>query len=62
MITIPLWIIRYEHFIRHVWRMDAYFHQPASRWTVREAWFVAGVIAQTCREIRQERAEASPHA
>lgn len=36
-----------------VWRRDDYWHQPAARWTIREAWFVAGVIAQTCLEIRR---------
>ncbi len=27
------------------------------RWSVRDAWFVAGVIAGTCAEIRRERAD-----
>lgn len=35
-----------------VWRLDAWAHQPAARWSIREAWFVAGVVAQTCLEIR----------
>lgn len=34
---------------------DDYYHQPAARWSPSEAWFVAGVIAQTCREIRALR-------
>lgn len=46
---------RLREFCRLVWRMDAYYHQPASRWTILEAWFVAGVIARTCREIREGR-------
>lgn len=47
--------MRFREFLKLVWRTDAYYHQPASRWTIREAWFVAGVIARTCREIRRER-------
>ena len=48
--TSRLWV-----FVGTVWRMDDYYHQPAARWTIREAWFVAGVIASTCREIRAGR-------
>ena len=37
-----LWI-----FAETIWRLDAYYHQPASRWTIREAWRMAGIIADT---------------
>ena len=47
--------MRLREFLRLVWRLDDYHHQPAARWTVADAWFVAGVIAQTCREIREGR-------
>ena len=42
-----------------VWRRDAYFHQSPTRWTFREAWFVAGVIAQTCRSIQDNTWQAA---
>lgn len=32
-----------------VWRRDDYAHQPAARWSTREAWFVAGVIRDALR-------------
>lgn len=47
--------MRLWQFLKLVWRMDAYYHQPESRWTIWEAWFVAGVIASTCREIQEGR-------
>ena len=33
------------------WHGNDYYAQP--RFQIRLSWFVAGVIARTCREIRQ---------
>ena len=42
-------VIRWCEFFTLVWRRDAYYHQPAARWTIREAWRVAGIIAETVK-------------
>lgn len=46
--------MRIREFLALVWRLDAYYHQPAARWSVREAWRVAGIIAETRRAMRDE--------
>ena len=47
--------LRVSEFLKLVWRMDGWAHQPPSRWTIREAWFTSGVIADALQETPLSR-------
>lgn len=45
---------RLRLFLSLVWRRNNYWCHW-QRWSVSSAWFAAGVIAETCRAIREGR-------
>jgi hypothetical protein len=49
---------RVVQFLGLVWRRDDYLLQ-GGRHSIAGAWFIAGVVADTCRSIQREKPEAA---